>query len=113
MLAQCHCGNVTISMAAKIEQVTHCNCSICYRLGAIWAYFLPEQVQVNCSVTSTKTYRHGDQYIDFHHCPVCGCCTHYTMTERIDMSRVAVNLRMTDADNINQIDVRYFDGASM
>ena len=34
----CHCGAVKIAVAEAPATVTSCNCSICRRLGTLWAY---------------------------------------------------------------------------
>ena len=35
--ASCHCGAVRLEIAQRPERLTSCNCSICRRLGALWA----------------------------------------------------------------------------
>ena len=111
MQASCHCGDVTIELLQPIDLVTSCNCSICYRYGAIWAYFSPQNVKINSVKSETKTYSHGDKLINFHHCTGCGCITHYTPTELGNADRMAVNLRMFKRDILEQVNIRYFDGA--
>ena len=108
--ASCHCGNVTIEMAREPENLTSCNCSICNRLGALWSYYKLSEVKVECK-EPTKTYCQGDKYLNVHHCPNCGCTTHYTPTEKNDQDRMAVNYRMVDFKLMEKIPVRRFDGA--
>jgi len=109
--AKCHCGNVVLTIEKLPDTVTSCNCSICHRYGAIWAYFKPEEVSVHCSQQPTRTYSWSDKVIDFHHCPVCGCITHYSSTDNTDLERVAINTRMVDPAITKEIPVRQFDGA--
>lgn len=111
MEAKCHCGNITIKLHRNVDLVTSCNCSICHRYGAIWAYFSPTEVTVNCHKLASNSYSHGDKLIDFHHCPNCGCTTHYTPTEIGNLNRMAVNLRMFDKSVLDEVNIRYFDGA--
>ncbi|TMO58062.1 aldehyde-activating protein [Pseudoalteromonas phenolica] len=111
MQASCHCGDVTVELLQPIDLVTSCNCSMCYRYGAVWAYFSPQNVKINSIRSNTKTYSHGDKLIDFHHCACCGCITHYTPTELGNADRMAVNLRMFKRDILEQVNIRYFDGA--
>jgi len=114
--AQCHCGNVRLEASELPDSITRCNCSICNRLGAFWAYYLPEDVDVDCVNVPTETYIWGDQYIELHHCPVCGCATHYTVTKKyrdeFKQGRVAINFRMVDPEIVTTIPVREVDGAS-
>ena len=109
--ASCHCGNIKLKVEQLPETVTRCNCSICHRLGAEWAYFKPDEVLISHKNIASKTYAWGDKFIDFHHCPDCGCATHYTSTEKCDSERVAINSRMFDYALIKDILVRKFDGA--
>lgn len=106
----CHCGNVKISVNTAPDELLSCNCSICNRYGALWGYYTPKEVSITTEV-ETKTYRWGDETTDFHHCPSCGCMTHYTSTENIEEKRVAANFRMTDHKAIDSITIRKFDGA--
>ncbi|USD61851.1 aldehyde-activating protein [Vibrio sp. SCSIO 43140] len=105
----CHCGNVQLSFESMPESVTSCNCSICRRYAALWGYFSPEDVLVTIKKIETKAYRWGDGYIDFQHCSICGCVTHYSSSGKADSSRTAINFRL--ADNLANLHIRYFDGA--
>jgi len=111
MKGSCHCGNTVIVLQRKIELVTSCNCSICHRYGAIWAYFSPESIDIQSRETPTQTYVHGDKLIDFHQCSICGCTTHYTPTAKGKRNRMAVNLRMFERSILDKVNIRYFDGA--
>lgn len=110
---QCHCGNISFKADHKPESLTECNCSICNRYGSKWAYYKTSEVSVTFKEQDSTTYRWGDRVIDFHHCPICGCMTHYTGTEESDepMDRIAVNARMVHLSDIEGIKVRHFDGA--
>ena len=35
---ECHCGNLRLCASREPDDLTQCNCSICRRLGALWAY---------------------------------------------------------------------------
>jgi len=109
--ASCHCGNITISVPDTIETVTSCNCSICSKYAALWAYFTAEQVKVNAPVDTIGNYCWGDKTVNFHHCKQCGCVTHYTSVEQGHNVRVAVNFRLLDAKALSAFKIRYFDGA--
>ncbi len=113
--AQCHCGNIKLTASGNTpETLTECNCSICHRYGARWAYFKPDEVQVEMSQPSV-TYRWSDEVVDFHHCPICGCLTHYTSTEKdlpVEGRKVAINARMCSREQTESIRIRHFDGAN-
>jgi hypothetical protein len=42
----CHCGAIGLEFARRPRKLTQCNCSICRRYGAIWAYYRRKSVQV-------------------------------------------------------------------
>ncbi len=109
--AICHCGNVTLTAAEVPTSVTSCNCSLCSRLGAWWAYYLEPEVTIQVSGWPQAAYRWGKERLSFYHCEICGCTTHYTMVTDKGENRVAINSRMGPKEVISEIPVRYFDGA--
>lgn len=109
--ASCHCGKVTITMKHCVEQITRCNCSICHRLGTLWGYYKTADVIIEAENNNLASYCHGDEYIHFHHCKHCGCATHYTLTEKAEADKIAVNYRMVDPSILPQLETRIFDGA--
>ena len=109
--AECHCGNVKLTANYMPASVTSCNCSICNRLGALWAYYEPECVEIEFRESPTLAYTWGDRDIEFHHCTICGCATHYQSAEKCKDKRVAINACMMEPASIAHIPVREFDGA--
>jgi hypothetical protein len=106
----CHCGAVTVEVSSAPSQVTSCNCSICRRLGTLWAYYVPADVTVS---GPTSTYRWGDKTIDFHHCTSCGCTTHWSPIPTIrDGNRMGINARLLAPEVLAAARVRRLDGAS-
>ena len=108
--ASCHCGSVRFEISTKPKSVTECNCSICRRLGAQWAYYHPDEVKVICSGDATVIYMWNDREIEFHHCRMCGCATHYEGLG--ENPRRAVNARLIAIDDVKGVPIRRFDGAS-
>ena len=51
--ASCHCGAVQIEVAARPQQLTSCNCSLCRRLGTLWAYYHPDRVRITRGTGTT------------------------------------------------------------
>ena len=110
--ASCHCGAVRIIVETAPTELTSCNCSICRRLGALWAFYLPGQVQV---VGDTTSYLwadriRGDRTVDIHHCATCACTTHWKpVGPRRD--RMAVNARLMEPQVVEAARIRHLDGA--
>jgi hypothetical protein len=96
MGAACHCGAVRFEVAAPPEWVLDCNCSLCRRYGALWAY--PGQGQVEVlkapDPTATETYLWGDRELAFHRCRACGCITHMEAVDTDPPSLYGLNARL-------------------
>lgn len=111
MSGSCHCGAVRIAVFRNPETLTECNCSICRRYGAQWAYFTRETARIDYAPGKVGAYLWNDREIEFVHCNQCGCLTHYESVEKNTDSRIAVNFRMLPAVDVAGIPIRHFDGA--
>ena len=109
--ASCHCGAVRLEIARSPASVTDCNCSICRRLGVLWAYYPPDEVTIAAAPGATTPYAWDDKTIAFHHCKVCGCATHWASLERPRLDRMGVNARLMDPAVLAAAKVRRLDGA--
>lgn len=107
----CHCGNIRLKASKLPASLTDCNCSICRRYAALWAYYLERQVEIEIRDADSGVYAWGKKTIDYHFCPVCACCTHYSSKLENGRIRIAINARMAPAEDIAAIRVRRFDGA--
>jgi len=111
IMASCHCGKVRIEVQEFPSSLTECNCSVCHRYGAQWAYFTRDQVKLTANPDSVSAYSWGDHTIEFCHCSACGCLTHYESVEKHETSRFAINARMMPPELLASIPIRKFDGA--
>ncbi len=112
MILSCHCENISIK-APFPAQLTICNCSICNRYQALWAYYQPEQVDISIGAEGSASYIWGDRVIEFIRCSSCGCVTHYLTLPGQSDPKVALNLRMVSAETIADLPIRYFDGKTL
>jgi hypothetical protein len=108
--ATCHCGAVTIEVPVAPEAVTSCNCSICRRIGALWAYYPPQDVRVTHAEGAVDGYSQGDRSLTNWRCHTCGCATHWTAIDP-DYDRMAVNARLMPPEIVSAARIRRFDGA--
>ncbi len=104
--ASCHCGAVTLQVSSAPTEVTDCNCTICRRYGARWAYYSPQDVVVR---GETDVYLRGEKEIEFHRCRACGCVTHWAPVDKAH-DRMGVNTRMMEPDVVTGVRVRRLDG---
>ena len=108
----CLCGGVRIEVPEAPDTVTSCNCSACRRTGSLWAYYSPDQVRID---GETRGYGRRDipgqpePMLALHHCPTCGCITHWTPLN--DVPRMGVNVRLMAPEVLAAARVRRLDGA--
>ena len=110
----CHCGAVKIEMMRRIRKLTRCNCSVCRRYGAIWAYQQRKAIRVFAKEGALHAYIWGDRQLEFFHCTICGCITHYEHHARRDdgSDMSAVNMRNIDEPSlVAHVPIRLLDGA--
>jgi hypothetical protein len=107
--ATCHCGAVRFQIAQAPETVTDCNCSICRRTGALWAYYDPAQVVITASEADLGGYVWGDRMLTLHHCHTCGCTTHWSPLN--ETPRMGINARLMAPEVLAAAKVRRLDGA--
>lgn len=109
--ASCHCGAVVIEATRVPIRVTSCNCSICRRYGALWAYYTRATARVVSGSDRVAAYLWGGKKLEFYHCRTCGSCTHYEALAKDRESRFAINARCFAPEDLAPIRVRHFDGA--
>lgn len=109
--ATCHCGNVSWTYDLPLESVTACNCTLCVRYGALWAYgHIGEGITVS---GQTNSYERGSKINGYHSCPQCSCVAYYRANKPNEKGfhRTAVNLRMlADQTQIAHLPIDHFDG---
>lgn len=103
----CHCGGVHVAISEQPQELISCNCSLCRRVGGLWAYYRPDQVQVT---GPTVGYVQGDRTLTTHHCGTCGCTTHWSSLDPT-YNRMGINARMLDPAVVAAARVRKLDGA--
>ena len=109
MEGACHCGSVHWQFDGVPDGATACNCTICRRYGALWAYdHEDEAIRV---AGPTRSYVRGEA-IEFHFCATCGCVAFWRgrRTDERGRRRIAVNLRLTEPEPIAKVPIDHFDG---
>ena len=109
--ASCHCGSIKIEIPRKPRTLTTCNCSICRRYGALWAYYQAAEVSVRGKRGAMSSYLWGEQRIRIMRCERCGCVTHWVAAKNPRSSRMGVNTRNVDPEIMKGVRIRRLDGA--
>ena len=91
--ASCHCGAVRFSVETAPAELNSCQCSVCRRYGALWAYYRPAEVEFDAHSGPTDIYMWGDRELEFHRCRTCGWVTHWSALDRA-YDRMGVNARL-------------------
>jgi hypothetical protein len=76
LTATCHCGRVSVQLPSKPTKLNECHCTVCYKYGALWAYYPRPDVAVDvASDTKLEAYirTDSDGDISFNRCAHCGC----------------------------------------
>jgi hypothetical protein len=94
MDGSCHCGAARWRFNGEPESATSCNCSICRRHGALWAYGVEGEDFTLSGDTATYVWNRG--WLAFHFCARCACVVAWLATRPEDDGRRqgAVNLRL-------------------
>ncbi|WP_077035365.1 GFA family protein [Pelomonas sp. KK5] len=104
----CHCGAVQLTLPSVPEKATRCNCSLCRRVGALWAYYEFGTVRIE---GETQEYIQGDRTLRTMRCRNCGIVTHWEPVDPQAVTRHGVNLNNFDPQLQASVPVRRFDGA--
>ncbi|KAK5711549.1 hypothetical protein LTR15_012390 [Elasticomyces elasticus] len=105
----CHCKAIRITFPPLREPANECLCSICRRYGAFWAYYKPEEVQIEGD--TMEAYVWGKKTLSYNRCKNCGCMTHYTVIPGGEKEpTVAVNCRMFEREEFDRLESEQSDG---
>ena len=110
----CHCGQIRIALAKAPDHINECNCSLCDKRGARWAYFHPSEVSVEGETQGYVRTDKADPAADVRFCQACGVTSHFTLTEsaaaRHGNVMMGVNMRLAEEKDLAGIELRYPDG---
>ena len=107
--ANCHCGAVVMELARKPKEIFECNCSICRRLGVLWAYYHCDDVSLVQGEGTTKVYIWNHRVIEFHSCATCGCTTHWIAVDRTFRDKMGINARLIEGLDRTNTALAYVD----
>jgi hypothetical protein len=108
----CHCGAVKVAVPRRPDAVTNCNCSICRRLGALWAHYPVDEVRIDAAPGAIEDYVWGDKTLRTVRCIRCGCVTHWQPLRPDPGSKMGVNARIFEPEDLGTPRIRRFDGAT-
>ena len=112
----CLCGRVRAEVRKTPDIIIECNCTLCAKSGARWAYFHPSEVAVEGATSTYSRQDKADPSAELHFCPSCGSTTHYNLTAsaiaRHGNVQMGVNMRLADERSLAGIKLCFPDGRS-
>ena len=110
----CLCGDVWLSIATTPAFIHECNCTLCTKSGARWAYPAPADVTVSGDTHGYARTDKAEPGAEIHFCPKCGSTTHFVLTPatiaRHGNTMMGVNMALADEAALAGIELRYPDG---
>lgn len=110
----CLCGQVRVEAEQRPEFVHECNCTLCSKTGARWAYFHPSAVRVEGETQGYSRADKADPAAQIRFCPTCGSTTHFVLIEsavaQFGNSQMGVNVRLARESDLAGIELRFPDG---
>jgi len=110
----CHCGQVRLQTSKQPDHINACNCTLCSKSGARWAYFHPSEVRVDGTTSGYCRQDKGEPGAEIHFCPGCGSTTHFVLTAatiaKFGNGMMGVNMWLAEEGDLAGIELRFPDG---
>ena len=109
----CHCGKTGWTLSGDPGSITACNCTLCRRYGALWAYdYERERIAVTGECASYTRVDEKMPTLEILFCPTCGCVVSWRglgLNEQ-GRRRIAVNVRLAPPEAVANLAIDHFDG---
>jgi hypothetical protein len=109
----CHCGAVQYELTADLAGAMECNCSICAKRGALWAFAKPDQIKILKGEDAVSDYQFGKKRIHHLFCRTCGVGSFSRGNGPDGSLSYAVNVRCLEGVDPSELKITPFDGKSM
>ena len=109
----CHCGRVRYEATSDLAQVVDCNCSICIKRGALWAFVKAPQFELLRGEDVLTDYQFGQKRIHHLFCASCGIGSFSRGLAPNGEATFAVNVNCLDGVDASSLKLTPFDGKNM
>jgi len=109
----CHCGQVRFDVTADLSNVYACNCSICIKRGALWAFVPLESFALRAGGEVLVDYQFNKKLIHHLFCGQCGVGSFSRGLAPSGKEMVAVNIRCLDGVDLTGIKPTPYDGKNL
>ena len=113
LIGSCHCGETGWTLDGDPGSITACNCTLCRRYGALWAYdYEGERVSVTGLTASYTRTEEKQTSLEILFCPRCANVLSWRglRPQKDGRRRMAVNLRLAPPDLVSGLPIDHFDG---
>ena len=108
----CHCGAIAYTVELDTAGAIKCNCSICSKLGAVWAFAPKAKFKLTSGATKQGDYQFGKKHLHHRFCTACGVESYAEGTAPDGTASVGINLRSIEAIDVDKLSPRPWDGRS-
>jgi hypothetical protein len=109
----CHCGETGWTLSGDPGSITACNCTLCRRYGALWAYdYEGERIAIRGEPARYTRAGKDDPALEILFCPRCAGVLAWRglRLEADGRRRMAVNLRLAPPEPVAALLIDRFDG---
>jgi hypothetical protein len=108
----CHCQAVTFDVELDLDQALQCNCSICSKLGAIWAFAPKSRFTLTAGASEQGDYLFNKSQLHHRFCTRCGIESYAEGSAPDGTPTVGINLRCLEGVDVDKLSPRPYDGRS-
>ena len=109
----CHCGRVRYQASSDLAQIVDCNCSVCIKRGAMWAFVKAPQFKLVQGDDALTDYQFGKKKIHHLFCPSCGVGSFSRGLAPNGDETFAINVNCPDDVDVATLKLMPFDGKNM
>ena len=109
----CHCGTTQWVFSGDPGSITACNCTLCRRYGALWAYdYEDERISISGPTSAYVRVDEADPKLEVRFCSKCACvlCWRGLKVDADRRRRIAVNIRLAAPEAVSALPIDHFDG---
>ena len=108
----CHCGAIAYTVEVDTAQALKCNCSICTKLGAVWAFAPKRKFKLAKGADKQGDYLFNKKRLHHRFCTACGIESYAEGTGPDGSPTVGINLRCLEGVDVDKLSPRAWDGRS-
>jgi hypothetical protein len=109
----CHCGRVRYEVETDLGMVLSCNCSLCTKRAALWAYVGPDQFNLLSGKDELADYQFNKKVIHHLFCRYCGVGSFSTGKGEDGSEGIGINVRCLDGVDVDALTLTPFDGKKL